>query len=806
MDKKNNIIKDDVKPILTIKQRIRYTSASQNFVKGMTNYLGNYLTQVKKMVDLKDVKKAYTKRYDQAANDYVKRFQQAEQRVEKERRPVKLYLGMFITGGYLLYQILKKKIVGFQQAVSKFVKQMKDLTAISFEKSVNLIRAVDNWYLSKTGQRIDFWSPIKKITETLMAGLESILGVSGIILQGFLDLFTSDIWEIMLGNTAATAWNMALTTSWGNVLKYIYGKAKLQKIHRSMGKGFQRVDLTLRNKISVDFKNAVAEVFSAQNWGRYGNDENFYGQAINLDNGKKHRGLTSEQLAKAYIRNSDAAERAELSYLRASSNEALAEKFKTEHDRQQQEVEAILNGVLEMMENQGLYGAVVGAEAVISGLMNHYSKNDFIGSLGDEEYQLYGNWSDYRIMPSRNKMIKYRVRAKSDIQAASLRLRGTVLKPHLETIKNEYYEKYKNYSNQTVDKLNKAFAAIIGSSWGQKVLSDKFVQLTYTQVQQVMGIYGSYIFYDYLETQYALKAASFVYHQRMLVSQLDMLNDEWMENERKLRQQNQSQILRLNNQYKNSSIDFPRYMQKITDMLYEWIDDIKKGWDMDRDVYLQHSLIKMFSIYQAAAMIRNIKDNMKIAYQMKMYGVSRGNIYTFNKGVSNASFIHSTNQKGQQTLQSAYKAYDPKTNPQGLDKGYTNNNNGVAQTVDGRSIYKSTNDQVLVMRLEKIQHDVRTKKVKYREYRNSLFVELLIKIAIIKGIYKIYKDNFGENGQKLNYSNAKMEEIAEKGRELIEKMIEKLIKVVNGAVSIGGYNEKKLLQKWEQERKIDASL
>jgi hypothetical protein len=57
--KDKNIINDKVKPILTFKERLRYTSSSQYFVKGMDDYLQKYITEVKEMTDVREVKKAY---------------------------------------------------------------------------------------------------------------------------------------------------------------------------------------------------------------------------------------------------------------------------------------------------------------------------------------------------------------------------------------------------------------------------------------------------------------------------------------------------------------------------------------------------------------------------------------------------------------------------------------------------------------------------------------------------------------------------------------------------------------------------
>jgi hypothetical protein len=51
--KKSQIIKKDVKPILTPIEKIRYSQASSFFIKGMNSYLQNYVMGIKQMVDTK---------------------------------------------------------------------------------------------------------------------------------------------------------------------------------------------------------------------------------------------------------------------------------------------------------------------------------------------------------------------------------------------------------------------------------------------------------------------------------------------------------------------------------------------------------------------------------------------------------------------------------------------------------------------------------------------------------------------------------------------------------------------------------
>ena len=84
----------------------------------------------------------------------------------------------------------------------------------------------------------------------LMTGVESVFGVTGYLMQGLWDLFSSDLWSDMLCDTAAVAFNVARQTSWGRVFGLLFSEAKRAKQRQSAAVGLSRVDLRLGQEMS----------------------------------------------------------------------------------------------------------------------------------------------------------------------------------------------------------------------------------------------------------------------------------------------------------------------------------------------------------------------------------------------------------------------------------------------------------------------------------------------------------------------------------------------------------------------------
>lgn len=829
MDNKNNIIKDNVKPILTIKQRIRYTSASQNFMKGMHDYLQRYLTQVKTMVDLKSVKEAYTKKYDQAANDYVKRFQQAEYRVEKERRPVKLYLGMFIAGGYLFYQIMKKKVPRVQQAIDKFVKMSLEFGKFTLNSVPKLISNFQKWYLKTYGHMLKIGQAISNMTSMLMTGVESVFGVTGYLMQGMWDLFSSDLWSDMLCDAAAAAFNVARQTSWGRVFGLLFSEAKRAKQIQSAAVGLSSVDLRLGQEMRrgqeqlgqildsfgimyhYDKNNRPQLNSSDEEYDVQYYDDEYYidyqkatyvlkrdsnGNIIKKQIKKgvkvKRRDKDGKVIEERTVTQINLDERAKVGerqfmtqrgiFMNANTSEELRVELESIEKKYKARIHDMYS---DFAKNSGSLFALGDSTQVVRANLQRMFGNKY--QLSDQEYQLSGRTQELLVYyhnnqgeiiathPNKKRVVSYHVRQGAKAKHIHT-YKDKLMKPDktgLLDLTIKLHQKYKSSKQENIQKINTQYAKIV-----VPIINKDRPEIYLSQVYNLFGVYQSYVFVDYVEQQFAMRASGIAYHERLAVSRLDMMLQQSMKNLQSMKKQDMGQIDRLHKLYNDYGIDFGRFIDEIIKILYKW--QYEKTSFSKTDMLVWMKLQKMFQLYKTAAYIRNIKYKLRDAYQMMTYGTTKDNIYTFSKRVSNAALEHSVDSQGKDVIEKAYKQYDPKKNPQGIDKGYKNHSNGVATDIGAPQFYKSTSEENVQM-IIRANTQLKMNKIIARQTRNLLLKQVYRKLLIIKYISEIYEGGFGKDGAKLQVlGNAEnLEKMAEEGQTIINTMFEELKKVIS---------------------------
>lgn len=846
-DNKNKIIKDNVKPILTIKQRLRYFSASQNFVKGMHGYLQKYLTQVKELVDVRQVKQAYTKRYNEQANDYVKRFQQAEERVEKQRKPVKLYLGMFIAGGFLFYQMIKKIVPHVQQVIDDFRKMTQDIGEMAQEISnLNNIEyfpramsKLSNWYLKTWGYTLKIWDGITDMTSMLMTGVENVFGVTGYLVEGAWDLFSSGIWSDILCDVAAAAFNVARQTSWGRVFSLLFSEAKRAKQRQSSAVGLSRVDFRLGQEMRrgqeqlgqildsfgimyhYDKNNrhkfeASDEEYDVQ----YFDDEYYvdYQKATYVLKRDSNGNIIKKQIKKGVkVKRKDkdgkvietrtvtqinlderakVGERQFMAQRGIFMNANTSEELRGELEEIEKHYMATIDDMYsDFAKNSGSLFGLSNSNQVVRANIQRMFRNKY--QLSDQEYQLSVRTQDLLLYshnnkgeliathPQKKRIVSYHVK-----QGAKAKYIHTYKDKLMKSDKTglldltiKLHQKYKSSKQENIKKVNKLYENIV-----VPIINKPNPEIYLNQVYNLFGVYQSYVFVDYVEQQFALRAAGIAYHERLAVSRLDMMLEQGVKKLQNLRKQNQGQIDRLHAMYNDYGIDFGTFMDRVIVLLYKW--QTQKPTVENSDILVWLKLQKMFQLYKTAAYIRNIKYKLRDAHQMMTYGTTKDNIYNFSKRVSNAALEHSVDSEGNEVLEKAYKQYDPKKNPQGMDKGYKNHSNGVATDVGSQQFYKSTAEESVQM-LIRTRTQLKKEKIIARQTRNFVLKQVYKKLLVIKYISKIYNDGFGTDGSKIqslgNNWDADLKTIGEDGKKLISEMMEKLKKILSKSDILGDF-------------------
>ena len=841
MNNEENIIKDNVKPILTFKQKMRYTSASQHFMKGMHNYLKKYITQIKELVDTKQVKENYQKQYKKSANEYVERFQQAEERIQDERRPIKVYLGMFIAGGFIFYQILKRQSEVFRQKSEKFITFLKQYSSIALDESINLLSRFGKWASRVFGYVIDAYQPLKKITNGLIEGISNVFGKNG-ILGGFWTLFSSDIWNQMLWDTAATAYNLSFETSWGYVLSMFLSKAKLAKQRSTAVSKVARVSARLGDRYK-EVQQQLKTALQASNFGLYVSQaddkqgviykdgaqysgmvkftevyqsiikqgyrqfdflanptqENYHLLKQQIDKGKRVvrdisslpyvlSKLSPFQFVQQYFYGDDGMKESDIyihsinllqeTQLVSSLKESVGTMFVTganDSDAvklfqditkwQIQKMKKLTDKGLDIMKDGSMHSLITGADQVVTNILSSPVDSHFQWE-GDDEYDLQ-DVSDKQIYIDKERGITLRIKGGKSVEKKQLKIRGKSIYKIIQNVR-KYYQKYKNNKiDETIKKVNTYYLSNV-YDWSKTITSESNQLVTIEQVQHLFKVRYSYIFVNHVEEQFAIRSAGIAYHGRMLVSHMDVRNQEMYKLALKQKREMMSQTELLYKKFNDYEIDYYSFMDKMIDKLNQFTNSRKLF--SERDILVEYQLARSFEIYKVASYLRNIRNQLRTAYQMMYYGVGKDGVYTFSKDVSNAALNHGLNEENEEVIEGVYKQYDPKKNPQGIDKGYKNHSNGVAHDPTHPTIYKSTLQQSLIEFLL-LKATVRDKRYSLRLERKLLIQQLSKKFCVIHAIQKMYQDGYGkgdENIKKLIDDSGVFD--IESGEEMIEKM------------------------------------
>lgn len=247
-NKDNQVIKTDVKPILTSIEKIRFSQASYHFIQGMSKHIQTFIKNVKELVDVRQVKTTYQKHYTWSAKKYVQRFNDLRKEIEKRRNKVIKPLLIIIGGAYLFKKAM-------QAAQKKFSKQMKvfktfvgDIYQLGKISSKIILDYTKLWTIRVFGKELDISDFLYQIIKSIPSMLA---GMFNFICHGLDWLFNnSDIFQSIIIDVALRAYNASFQTSWYWVLSLIFSKANIRRNERINSIGFARYGPKAHGEIS----------------------------------------------------------------------------------------------------------------------------------------------------------------------------------------------------------------------------------------------------------------------------------------------------------------------------------------------------------------------------------------------------------------------------------------------------------------------------------------------------------------------------------------------------------------------------
>ena len=247
-NKDNQIIKTDVKPILTSIEKIRFSQASYHFIQGMSKHIQTFIKDVKELVDVRQVKTTYQNHYTQSAKKYVQRFNDLRKEIEKRRNKVIKPLLIIIGGAYLFKKAMQAAQKKFSKQMEVFKTFVGDIYQLGKISSKVILDYTKLWTIRVFGKELDISDFLYQIIKSIPSMLA---GMFNFICHGLDWLFNnSDIFQSIIIDVALRAYNASFQTSWYWVLSLIFSKANIRRNERINSIGFARYGPKAHGEIS----------------------------------------------------------------------------------------------------------------------------------------------------------------------------------------------------------------------------------------------------------------------------------------------------------------------------------------------------------------------------------------------------------------------------------------------------------------------------------------------------------------------------------------------------------------------------
>lgn len=540
----NQIIKQDVKPILTNVEKIRYSLAAQNFVGGMSSYIVNYIKGIKDMVNTKQVQKAYTSQYTSRAKEYVKRFNQLSQNQQKEKRKVLPMLAIFTVGGIVFYKAIKSVQEKFAKEMKAFNEFFDDLMRLMRVGYKRLMEETKLWTLKHFGVAIDLENAIGRMITGLPTLIKSMFDV---ICDGLYFIFIqSDIFQTMIINTALMAYNASFESSWGWVLGLVMSRAKEKiKRQRASTRGYARFGPDLQKDMRLVTEMLNKKFLDGSAWTEWGGEFNH--------DSKKYK--VSGKLSSADANKFSPMLPANANSTNTNINQGAS--LIVDDD--------IFQSLSFDEVYQPLSGVTLSQTEVTVQRVDYYVSN-YRGSINESP-----NRSQKQIQLQQEKLAEYGstpVYISGKIKIKDL---YTIVGPNDPVLVKlgELHKKYNhlyNKSNQTITKLINVWHSFTNHNGTRKpaLFPDGVHELKQDTLLNILRLLKAWLIFDYVYQRNRYEVSQARYHSRFEVSTLDLLKEKLLQEDY---DNVNDPITELYKNYTQGSIDFVYFLRKASQFL-----------------------------------------------------------------------------------------------------------------------------------------------------------------------------------------------------------------------------------------------
>ena len=716
-----NIVKDNVKPILTQKQRVRYSQASSYFVNGMQSYLQNYICEVKQIVDTKQVEKAHLSHYQKSFRAYVDRLKELKDKMKQIKSSIIPKLLIIGVGGYVLYKAMKSSWQYFSNKMDKFfqfVDQLYKMTAAE----VNTINSrIKKFCVKHFGYQIDVKSMIQRFISDLP---DLFLGMCNIILEGLDWIFNNcGIFQDMIIHAALTAYNYSLESSWGWVLSLVLKKANIEKSRRQGLSGWAKFGPQFQDDMA-HADNVVGQIFKSTStqdspWRAYWSTEGDWMMKARTYHGTLY--LTPNTLGG------------------------------------QGKVEKSHFALKRYMEVFGKFNKI-SHDLDPNVLFDFHSQANKVDTINWTNYDLDSRAGTYnRDLSDLNLTVvvqdaidagQYTVHMEHEMGTNQI-YHNNYQETNLYKTLEAYYKKYKPFS----------FFSILCSEWEQRRNANPR-EHTMNRILLDGILLKRFLIRQFYFVQYKVALIGNEFHDRLQVSNLDIIKENLRGHVITSRQK--SRLQHMFSLYDNNDISFEDYMKfAITWLqhkgrdyitinnrnsdLYKSFNQSQRRYDSDKFLFeaQQSRWREIMGIPKIQRLLIQIKQSFNHLYYMRKYNVRGMDVFNFSESHSDTPLVMIGDK-----IQGVYDTdiYSQKVEDENGNMRY------VSPTIDTQGELQKSSIQYAVWQIINIYCEVRSNIKVLRKMRNVLLKLIIDKLLILKDYTNYYKSsyNLDKNGKRLS--------------------------------------------------------
>lgn len=705
--KNTQIIKDNVKPILTPVEKVRYTQASSFFIKGMTGYLVNYVKGVKQMVDTRQVSEHYSKLYKEQANQFVERFNEHNKEVEKEKSKIIPLLLVFSAGGYLLYKSLRyvsEKFVKQLKHINHFIQQIYQLGKQESSKVLSYTQTWSGRIFGGNGIDVQgiIGDAIKNIPDL-------ISGMFNFIVNSFDWLFNkSELFSSIFIDVAKRAYNASFSSSWGWVIGLVFDRAKVKQAKIASSSGYAKFGPEVQKEI----------MFVSSMMSKYFGSETAYtewkGDVTFKEDGE-------QQWRSGSLHDSDDIEK--FTALLQLMSESTSNHISQAHNYIQ------VDNIYQIASN------------------NMLMTDDIKMSESEFQFQYDRGWVFTKIHLAEGGDVDWAYhRTAEDDRKFSDSYIWTGQNNEILKKLDFFYKKYiyLRQSNKTVNQYVYFWQNKIKNYSGLAIYTDPKANWAVRPdtMLYMLRLLHAWILFDYQFSQHQSIIQGIRFHSRFQQSYIDNIRDTLLHRNQTLERKNRGEVYDYFKMYDDGVYSFDDYI----DRTVQWLNRQRSSFrntKLGQYDFNQSDKVnwrRMFGIPKIERQLIQIKNIFRNIQQQVKYGVSYadGNIYYFSDQVSDASLLINEYDN---LYQGVFKERDKEKNPQGIEVG-TYNVSGIGRNAEDTLGNKSSLAYA-AKQITQLYVDFRRNVNNLRRDRNTLITVFLQKLKYLytcKLIYEKFKE------------------------------------------------------------------